>query len=310
MYACALGDIYTFGPTFRAENSNTARHLAEFWMIEPEMAFAGLEDDMACAEAYLKHATRCGRLACLAAACRPRRCSLRACGLASRPLARLPPPRLVLRCRAAFLPNLNPTTNTNGRNQHQRHNSYILEHCEEDLAFLDSMVEKGLLQRLQDVAERPFATVTYTEAVKLLRASGHQFEYPVAWGADLQSEHERFLSETVRPFGLSARRGDGERRGVKGVSRGGVEEPGPGGTLLLLPISQKRPSHHHPRHPRRHPQTITAIKSPIKSPITTKQVFNRTPLFVTDYPRDIKAFYMRQNDDGATVAAMDLLVPK
>ncbi|KIZ06446.1 asparaginyl-tRNA synthetase [Monoraphidium neglectum] len=154
----------------RAENSNTARHLAEFWMIEPEMAFADLEDDMACAEAYLKHCTR-----------------------------------------------------------------HILEHCAEDLAFFDSMVEKGLLQRLQDVVEKPFATVTYTEAIKLLQQSGHKFDYPVSWGLDMQSEHERFLSETV---------------------------------------------------------------------------FNKTPLIVTDYPRDIKAFYMRQNDDGKTVAAMDLLVPR
>ncbi|GBF89590.1 asparaginyl-tRNA synthetase [Raphidocelis subcapitata] len=160
MYACAMGDIYTFGPTFRAENSNTARHLAEFWMIEPEIAFADLEDDMACAEAYLKHCTR-----------------------------------------------------------------HILKHCEEDLAFFESM----------DVVNKPFATVTYTEAVRLLIASGHKFDYPVSWGLDLQSEHERFLSETV---------------------------------------------------------------------------FNRTPLFVTDYPRDIKAFYMRQNGDGRTVAAMDLLVPR
>ncbi|WIA31797.1 hypothetical protein OEZ86_002666 [Tetradesmus obliquus] len=170
MYASALGDIYTFGPTFRAENSNTSRHLAEFWMIEPELAFADLADDMACAEAYLKHCVR-----------------------------------------------------------------YIMEHCPEDLAFFDAMVEKGLLARLQDVLDKPFATVTYTEAIKLLLASGKQFEYPVAWGIDLQSEHERYLSEVI---------------------------------------------------------------------------FAKSPLIVTDYPKDIKAFYMRLNDDGQTVAAMDLLVPK
>ncbi|KAF6256714.1 hypothetical protein COO60DRAFT_1271722, partial [Scenedesmus sp. NREL 46B-D3] len=170
MYASALGDIYTFGPTFRAENSNTSRHLAEFWMIEPELAFADLADDMACAEAYLKHCVR-----------------------------------------------------------------YIMEHCPEDLAFFDSMVEKGLLARLQDVLDRPFATVTYSEAIKLLLASKKQFEYPVAWGIDLQSEHERYLSEVV---------------------------------------------------------------------------FAKSPLIVTDYPKDIKAFYMRLNDDDQTVAAMDLLVPK
>lgn len=170
MYACALGDVYTFGPTFRAENSNTARHLAEFWMIEPEMAFADLQDDMACAEAYLKHCVK-----------------------------------------------------------------YILDNCQEDLVFFDSIVEKGLIRRLQDVLEKPFATVTYTEAVKLLEESGKKFDFPVSWGLDLQSEHERYLTEVV---------------------------------------------------------------------------FDKTPLMVTDYPRDIKAFYMRLNEDGRTVAAMDMLVPR
>lgn len=169
MYACAMGDIYTFGPTFRAENSNTSRHLAEFWMIEPEMAFADLEDDMACAQAYLKH--------CVA---------------------------------------------------------HVLTHCQSDLGFFEKQYEAGLIKRLQDVLEKPFATVTYSEAVRILQSSGKSFEYPVSWGADLQSEHERYLTEVV---------------------------------------------------------------------------FAKTPLIVTDYPKEFKAFYMRLNDDEKTVAAMDLLVP-
>lgn len=169
MYACAVGDIYTFGPTFRAENSNTARHLSEFWMIEPEMAFADLADDVACAEAYLKHCVR-----------------------------------------------------------------HILSHCGEDLAFFDAQYEKGLTSRLQDVADKPFAVISYTDAVAELQRSGRSWQFPVEWGSDLQSEHERWLTEVAA---------------------------------------------------------------------------GRTPLVVTDYPRDIKAFYMRQNDDGKTVAAMDLLVP-
>mmetsp|Transcript_18601 Transcript_18601/g.33169 ORF Transcript_18601/g.33169 Transcript_18601/m.33169 type:complete len:625 (-) Transcript_18601:71-1945(-) len=169
MYACALSDIYTFGPTFRAENSNTSRHLAEFWMIEPEMAFADLEANMACAEAYIKHCV-----------------------------------------------------------------SYILQHCGEDLAFFDKMVEKGLLQRLRAVAEQPFQTVTYTEAIDILQRADKKFEFPVEWGIDMASEHERYLVE---------------------------------------------------------------------------EAFDRCPLIVTDYPKEIKAFYMRLNGDGKTVAAMDVLVP-
>ena len=168
-FACSMRDVYTFGPTFRAENSNTSRHLAEFWMVEPEMAFADLDDDMRLAQAYLKH--------CLGA---------------------------------------------------------VLDRCSEDLEFLDLRVEPGLLERLRGVSSRDFAAVTYTEAVELLQASGQKFEFPVEWGLDLQSEHERWLAE---------------------------------------------------------------------------KAFGGTPVFVTDYPKDIKAFYMRLNDDGKTVAAMDLLVP-
>eukprot|EP00892_Ulva_mutabilis_P007782 jgi/Ulvmu1/5376/UM022_0171.1 len=170
MYACAMGDIYTFGPTFRAENSNTSRHLAEFWMIEPELAFADLADNIACAEAYLQHCVH-----------------------------------------------------------------HVLEHCAEDLAFFDARVEKGLLARLRAVAAQPFVHITYTDAVERLRASGAKFEYPVEWGCDLQSEHERWLTEVA---------------------------------------------------------------------------FEGVPVAVTDYPKDIKAFYMRLNDDGRTVAAVDVLVPR
>jgi asparaginyl-tRNA synthetase len=170
MYASAIGDIYTFGPTFRAENSNTSRHLAEFWMIEPELAFADLQDDISCAEAYLKH--------CIA---------------------------------------------------------HILEHCAADLDFFEARVAKGLLGRLRTLAEQPFAQITYTEGVEKLKSSGVKFEFPVQWGCDLQSEHERYLTE---------------------------------------------------------------------------KAFDGVPVFVTDYPKGIKAFYMRLNDDGKTVAAMDLLVPR
>ncbi|NDD58819.1 MAG: asparagine--tRNA ligase [Chlamydiae bacterium] len=167
--ACALSDVYTFGPTFRAENSNTSRHLAEFWMIEPEMAFATLKEDMECAEAFLKYTIR-----------------------------------------------------------------YILEHCAEDLSFFDQYVETGLLERLRHVAESPFAHLTYTEAIDILLKSNKQFEYPVSWGCDLQSEHERFLAEQ----------------------------------------------------------------------------YCKKPVILTDYPKEIKAFYMRMNEDQKTVAAMDVLVPK
>lgn len=167
-FAQAFRNIYTFGPTFRAENSNTPRHAAEFWMIEPEMAFADLQDDMELAEDMLKYVIR-----------------------------------------------------------------YVMEKAPAELQFLNRFVDSGLLERLSGVAEAEFARVTYTEAVKLLEKNNSKFEYPVSWGADLQTEHERYLTE---------------------------------------------------------------------------QIFQR-PVFVTDYPREIKAFYMKQNPDGRTVAAMDCLVP-
>jgi len=167
-FACALSNVYTFGPTFRAENSNTARHAAEFWMIEPEMAFCDLQGDMDLAEEFVKAMAR-----------------------------------------------------------------HTLEHCAEDLAFFSRFVDKGVEERLKFVVERPFVRVPYTEAIGILRASGKRFEFPVHDGQNLQSEHERFLTE---------------------------------------------------EH--------------FKSPTT---VFN--------YPRAIKPFYMRLNDDGRTVTAMDVLVP-
>lgn len=167
-FALAFRDVYTFGPTFRAENSNTARHAAEFWMIEPEIAFADLQDDMRLAEAMVKYIL-----------------------------------------------------------------NYVLQNAPEEMQFCSQFVDKGLLERLESIVSQEFAQVTYSEAVKLLQASGEQFEYPALWGNDLQTEHERYLTE---------------------------------------------------------------------------KIFQK-PVFVTDYPRDIKAFYMRQNDDGRTVAAMDLLVP-
>jgi asparaginyl-tRNA synthetase len=167
-FACALSNIYTFGPTFRAENSNTARHAAEFWMIEPEMAFCDLLGDMDLAEEFVKAMAR-----------------------------------------------------------------YALEHCAEDLALFAKFVDKGMHERLKFVVERPFMRVPYAEAVEILKKSGKQFEFPVEYGLNLQSEHERFLTE---------------------------------------------------EH--------------FKSPAT---VFN--------YPREIKPFYMRLNDDGKTVTAMDVLVP-
>jgi len=168
-YALAFSDVYTFGPTFRAENSHTSRHLAEFWMIEPEMAFADLNDDMDCAEAYLKYLL-----------------------------------------------------------------GQVLEHCEEDLMFFNSFVEKGLLDRLQHVYSSPFERLTYTDAISILEKSGKKFEYPVKWGIDLQSEHERYIAEE----------------------------------------------------------------------------HCKKPVILTDYPKEIKAFYMRDNDDGKTVAAMDVIVPQ
>jgi asparaginyl-tRNA synthetase len=167
-FACALSNIYTFGPTFRAENSNTARHAAEFWMIEPEMAFCDLQGDMELGEEFIKAMAR-----------------------------------------------------------------FAVEHCAEDLSLFSKFVDKGLQERLKFVVERPFVRVTYTEAVDILKKSGKQFEFPVEYGQNLQSEHERFLTE----------------------------------------------EHY-------------------KSPVT---VFN--------YPKEIKPFYMRLNEDGKTVTAMDVLVP-
>jgi asparaginyl-tRNA synthetase len=166
--ALSLGDIYTFGPTFRAENSNTPRHLAEFWMIEPEMAFYDLNDNMDLAEEFVKYLIR-----------------------------------------------------------------YALDNCIEDLEFLNNMIDKALLERLKFVVENEFVRLSYTEAVSILTASGKKWEYQVGWGRDLQAEHERYL----------------------------VEEH-----------------------------------------------FKR-PVILTDYPKEIKAFYMKQNDDGKTVRAMDVLFP-
>ena len=167
-YALAFGSIYTFGPTFRAEKSNTTRHAAEFWMIEPEIAFADLSDDMDLARDMIKYVI-----------------------------------------------------------------SYVMENCPAEMEFFNSFVDKGLIERLKGVVESDFVRVTYTEAVKILEKNNDAFEYPVSWGCDLQTEHERYLTETVY----------------------------------------------------------------------------KKPVFVTDYPQDIKAFYMRLNDDGKTVAAADLLVP-
>ncbi len=167
-FCMAFKNIYTFGPTFRAENSNTTRHAAEFWMIEPEMAFADLNDNMAVAEGMLKYII-----------------------------------------------------------------SYVLEHAPEEMAFFNQFVDKGLLERLNGVLHSEFGHVTYTEAIELLEKHNDKFDYKVSWGCDLQTEHERYLTE---------------------------------------------------------------------------QIFKR-PVFVTDYPKEIKAFYMKMNDDNKTVAAMDCLVP-
>jgi asparaginyl-tRNA synthetase len=167
-YATALGKIYTFGPTFRAENSNTSRHLSEFWMIEPEMAFFDLNDNMDLAERYLKYMLR-----------------------------------------------------------------DLLSHCGEDMDFFEKRIQPGLLASLQLVLDKPFTHLSYTEAVAILQASGEKFEYPVSWGVDLQAEHERYITE----------------KHVQG------------------------------------------------------------PVILYNYPKEIKSFYMRLNDDGQTVAAMDVLVP-
>lgn len=167
-YAFAFKNVYTFGPTFRAENSNTTRHAAEFWMIEPEIAFADLKDDMVLAESMIKYIIR-----------------------------------------------------------------YVLENAPEEMKFFNSFVDKGLIERLEHVANSDFAHVTYTEAISILEKHNDEFDYKVSWGCDLQTEHERYLTE--KEF--------------------------------------------------------------------------RRPVFVTDYPKEIKAFYMKLNEDGKTVAAMDCLVP-
>ncbi len=167
--ACALSDVYTFGPTFRAENSNTSRHLAEFWMMEPEMAFCDLKQNMDVAEAYVKAMIEA-----------------------------------------------------------------LLDNCAEDMEFFDRFIEKGLIERLKNALNNDFARLTYTEAIEILEKSGKSFDFPVEWGIDLQSEHERYLAEE----------------------------------------------------------------------------YCKKPVFLTDYPEKIKAFYMRANEDGKTVAALDLLVPK
>ena len=166
--ALAFRNVYTFGPTFRAENSYTGRHASEFWMIEPEIAFADLEDYMELAEDMIKYII-----------------------------------------------------------------NYVLENCPEEMEFFNSFVDKGLLERLHKIVNSEFTRITYTKAIELLLESGQKFEYPVEWGCDLQTEHERYITE---------------------------------------------------------------------------QIFN-APVFVTDYPKEIKAFYMRMNEDGKTVRAMDLLVP-
>ena len=166
--ALAFRNIYTFGPTFRAENSNTARHASEFWMMEPEMAFCDINGNMDIAEEMIKYII-----------------------------------------------------------------SYVMEHCPEEMQFFNNFVDKGLLERLQHIVDSDFVRITYTEAVDILQKSGKKFEYPVEWGLELQTEHERYLTEEVY----------------------------------------------------------------------------KKPMFVINYPKDVKAFYMRVNDDGRTVAAMDMLVP-
>ena len=168
-YALALKNIYTFGPTFRAENSNTTRHLAEFWMIEPEIAFCDLEGNMEIAESFIKFILK-----------------------------------------------------------------YVLDNCAEDMEFFDTRIQKGVIETIRQVVEKPFIRITYTRAIELLQKAADSFEFKPIWGCDLQTEHEKYLTETV---------------------------------------------------------------------------FN-SPVIVTDYPKEIKAFYMKQNDDGKTVRAMDILVPR
>ena len=167
-FAMAFGDVYTFGPTFRAENSNTQRHAAEFWMIEPEMAFCDLNGYMDNAEAMIKYVIR-----------------------------------------------------------------YVLDNCPDEMAFFNQFIDKGLVERLELVANSEFARISYTEAIEILKKNNKKFQYPVEWGVDIQTEHERYLTEVVY----------------------------------------------------------------------------KKPVFVTDYPKEIKSFYMKQNDDGKTVRAMDVLFP-
>ena len=169
LLASAVGNIYTFGPTFRAENSNTSRHLSEFWMVEPEMAFADLSDDMDLSEDFLKYIF-----------------------------------------------------------------SYCLENCVDDMAFFDQRIQKGVIENLESIVKSSFERITYTDAIEILLQSGEDFEFPVEWGCDLQSEHERYITE-------------------KRIGK---------------------------------------------------------PVIVVDYPKDIKAFYMKLNDDEKTVKAMDVLVPR
>jgi asparaginyl-tRNA synthetase len=168
-FCCSMSDVYTFGPTFRAENSNTSRHLSEFWMIEPEIAFADLSDDIDCVENYLKFCVK-----------------------------------------------------------------YVLENCSRDIDFFDKFISKGLAERLSTITKESFERISYTQAVDILKTSKQSFQYPVEWGKNLQTEHERYLAE---------------------------------------------------------------------------QYFKK-PLAVTDYPKEIKSFYMRTNDDNKTVAAVDILVPE
>ena len=169
IYACALGNIYTFGPTFRAEHSNTSRHLAEFWMVEPEMAFCDINGDMDTAEEFLKYIFR-----------------------------------------------------------------YVLDNCPDDMEFFNKWVDQSVISTLEHIVKEDFVRITYTDAINELEKSGKKFEFPVKWGVDMQSEHEKYLTETVY----------------------------------------------------------------------------KKPVIVTGYPKDIKAFYMKQNDDGKTVRAMDILVPR
>ena len=166
-YSCALSDVYTFGPTFRSEDSHTSRHLSEFWMVEPELSFADLSDDMDCAEDYLKYLLK-----------------------------------------------------------------YVMDNCEEDLNFFNKFIDKGLLERLQHIVKTPFERLPYTDAINILKKADKKFEFPVEWGLDLQSEHERYLAEE----------------------------------------------------------------------------YFKKPVVLINYPKEIKAFYMRMNDDNKTVAAMDVLV--